>query len=71
MSYIEELGIAAKAAERAICGISQQKKNEALEAIAAALTANTDEIIAENKKDLEAAEASGMSAATCPTVCTL
>ena len=63
MSYIEELGIAAKAAERAICGISQQKKNEALEAIAAALTANTDEIIAENKKDLEAAEASGMSAA--------
>ena len=63
MSYIEELGIAAKAAERAICGISQQKKNEALEAIAAALTANKDEIIAENKKDLEAAEANGMSAA--------
>ena len=63
MSYIEELGIAAKAAERAICGIGQQKKNEALEAVAAALIANTDEIIAENKKDLEAAKASGMSAA--------
>ena len=63
MSYIEELGIAAKAAEQAICGISQQQKNAALEAVAQALLDNAEEIIAENKKDLEAARSNGMSAA--------
>lgn len=52
MSYIEELGIAAKAAEKSICGISQKKKNEALTLIAKKLVENTDTIINENAKDL-------------------
>lgn len=63
MSYIEELGIAAKKAEKAICGISQQKKNAVLEAIAQKLIDNTERIISENAKDLENAVKNEMSVA--------
>lgn len=61
MSYIEELGIAAKKAERAVTGISVQQKNAALKAISDKLLACKELIIKENARDLETAEANGMS----------
>lgn len=61
MSYIEELGIAAKKAERAVTGISVQQKNAALKAISDKLLACKKLIIKENARDLETAEANGMS----------
>ena len=61
MSYIEELGIAAKKAERAVAGISVQQKNAALKAISDKLLACKELIIKENARDLETAEANGMS----------
>ncbi|MGN0597706.1 MAG: glutamate-5-semialdehyde dehydrogenase [Ruminiclostridium sp.] len=63
MSYIEELGIAAKKAERAVSGISVGAKNAALKAIADKLTANKELIIKENARDIETARANGMSEA--------
>lgn len=63
MSYIEELGVSAKKAEASIRGISQQKKNEALTAVASALTENTNSIISANRLDLENAVKNNMSAA--------
>ena len=61
MSYIEELGIAAKKAERAVTGISVQQKNAAIKAISNKLLACKELIIKENARDLETAEANGMS----------
>lgn len=61
MSYIEELGIAAKKAERAVTGISVQQKNAALKAISDKLLANKELIIKENAKDLENAKSNGIS----------
>lgn len=61
MSYIEKLGIAAKKAERAVTGISVQQKNAALKAISDKLLACKELIIKENARDLETAEANGMS----------
>ena len=61
MSYIEELGIAAKKAERAVTGISVQQKNAALKAISDKLLACKELITKENARDLETAEANGMS----------
>lgn len=61
MSYIEELGIAAKKAERAVTGISVQQKNAALKAISDKLLACKELIIKENARDLETAESNGMS----------
>ena len=63
MSYTEELGIKAKAAEAAAAGASTQQKNDALAAIAKALRENTEFIIAENAKDIAAAKANGMTEA--------
>lgn len=61
MSYTEELGIRAKAAESAAASASTLVKNNALAAIAKALIANKELIISENQKDLDAAAANGMS----------
>lgn len=61
MTYIETLGARAKASEKAMRCASAQKKNEALEAIAKALTDNIDRILAANALDLEAAESNGIS----------
>ncbi len=61
MSYMEELGAAAKAAEKNMIKIRQADKNTALKNIAAALTEGTDAILAANAKDLENAEKNGMS----------
>ena len=63
MSYVEELGRKAKAAESFIAAASTMQKNNALSAISKALTENAALIISENSKDLEAATQSGMSAA--------
>lgn len=63
MSYTEELGKRAKAAEAAVAGASTSQKNSALAAISKALIANKELIIAENAKDIAAARANGMSEA--------
>lgn len=63
MTYTETLGINAKKAEASIRGITQQKKNDALTAIAKALTENADKIIAANRLDLENAVKNNMSPA--------
>lgn len=63
MSYTEELGRRAKAAETAAATASTLQKNNALAAISKALTANKELIIAENAKDIAAAKANGMSEA--------
>lgn len=63
MSYTEELGKKAKAAETGISAASTSLKNSALAAISKALLENADEIIAENMKDLQAANENGMSEA--------
>jgi glutamate-5-semialdehyde dehydrogenase len=63
MSYTEELGKRAKAAEAAAAGASTSLKNNALAAISKALLANKDLIIAENAKDIANAKANGMTEA--------
>lgn len=63
MSYTEELGKKAKVAEAGISAASTSLKNSALAAISKALLENADEIIAENMKDLQAANENGMSEA--------
>lgn len=63
MSYVEELGRKAKAAESFIAAASTMQKNNALSAISKALIENAALIISENRKDLEAAAQNGMSAA--------
>ena len=56
MSYTQDLGIKAKAAEPVIAGAGTKQKNEALAAISKALIANTELIIAENDKDIRFAQ---------------
>ena len=63
MSYIDELGAAAKKAETAMSVIGTKQKNDALKAIADKLIENKDTIIKENKRDIENAKANGMSEA--------
>ncbi|MCQ2469662.1 MAG: glutamate-5-semialdehyde dehydrogenase [Ruminococcus sp.] len=62
MSYTEELGIRAKAAETAVSTASTLVKNNALAAVAKALRSNKELIIAENAKDIAAAKENNMSA---------
>jgi len=63
MSYINELGKRAKAAEMSIADASTAKKNKALEEIAIALEENTDLIIKENAADLAKAKENKMPVA--------
>ncbi|MGN0587592.1 MAG: glutamate-5-semialdehyde dehydrogenase [Oscillospiraceae bacterium] len=63
MNYAETLGQRAKAAEKYIANASTMVKNEALGKIAAALRANTDDILAANAADLKNAAENGMSEA--------
>lgn len=62
MTRIEEMGAAAKKAARTL-GTLGHEKTAALKAAAKALNENADEIIRENKKDMEAAEKAGLSTA--------
>lgn len=63
MSYTQELGKRAKAAEAFISSASTMQKNKALAAISKALIENSRLIIAENAKDIAAAKENGMSEA--------
>ena len=63
MSYIEELGTAAKKAETLMTSVSTKQKNDALRAIAESLLQKKDDIIRENKRDIENAKANGMTEA--------
>lgn len=63
MDYLESLGKSSKAAEASIRGISQKKKNEALNEIADSLIKNTDKILEANRLDLEKAEKNNMPSA--------
>ncbi|MBP5379937.1 MAG: glutamate-5-semialdehyde dehydrogenase, partial [Ruminococcus sp.] len=63
MSYTEELGKRAKAAEAVAASASTLLKNKALAAISKALLANKELIIAENAKDIANAKANGMTEA--------
>jgi len=53
MTYIEQLGINAKEAEKTVSGLKTAQKNAALRLISEKLTANAEIIIAENLKDIE------------------
>lgn len=57
---LEQLGIRAKEAAKVLMIASTKEKDNALESIATALVANSDLIIAENKKDLDNAVANDM-----------
>ena len=63
MSYIDELGTAARKAGAAMSLAGMKQKNAALENIAAALEAAKETIIKENKRDIENARVNGMSEA--------
>ncbi|MBO4523897.1 glutamate-5-semialdehyde dehydrogenase [Ruminococcus sp.] len=63
MSYTEELGKRAKAAEAAAAVASTSQKDKALAEISKALLENKELIIAENAKDIAAAKANGMTEA--------
>lgn len=56
---LQEMGKRAKAAAHILANISTAQKNAALLAVADALAANTDAILAANKLDLDAAHANG------------
>ncbi|MBP0970889.1 MAG: aldehyde dehydrogenase family protein, partial [Oscillospiraceae bacterium] len=60
---VQQLGARAKAVAAVLAAASPKQKNDALAAIADALTARTDEIIAANKVDLENAVKNNMSKA--------
>lgn len=62
MTEMEKMGEMAKVAARTLA-TAGAKKNEALEAIAAALQANADKIMAANAEDLENGKKNGLSAA--------
>jgi glutamate-5-semialdehyde dehydrogenase len=62
-TYIEQACRQAKASSRIIANFSTIRKNNLLRAIAASLRNMTDSILAENAKDLEAAERAGMGKA--------
>ncbi len=61
MTVIEQMGAAAKVAARTLA-TAGEKKNDALKAIAAALVAQADSIIAANRIDLENGKQNGLSA---------
>lgn len=63
MSYISELGKRSKTAERTLAAASTALKNHALSLIADELINNSDDIIAANNLDLEAAVKNNMSVA--------
>ena len=61
MSYIDELGTAAKKAEREMIKAGTVQKNAALRAIYDKLLNSKDIIIKENARDIENAKINGMS----------
>lgn len=61
MTVIEEMGAKAKVASRTLSTAGEQKKNDALKAIAKALTDNADKIIQANKIDLDNGKANNLT----------
>src|SRR5665648_441711 len=59
---ITDIGVKAKAAAFEMSKLSADAKNIALCRMANALEVNTEKILAENKKDVEAAKARGLKA---------
>lgn len=62
---VEILGKKARQAEKFLSTVSQNLKNDALLSIADALVKNTEFVLSENKKDVENAQANGISKAMC------
>ena len=60
---VEEICVAAARAARALATLDTAVKDAALEGIAAALEAHTDEILDANRADVEAGRENGLSAA--------
>jgi glutamate-5-semialdehyde dehydrogenase len=63
MSTVEEVAVRAREAARVLALANRATKDTALHAMAAALVARTDEVLAANARDVEAAEESGTPAA--------
>ena len=61
--YVSDKAKKAKAASRALANISTEIKNNALFKMAAGLEKESAKLLAENKKDLDAAEQKGLSKA--------
>jgi glutamate-5-semialdehyde dehydrogenase len=61
--YMQGLGVNAKAAASILKGIESDKKNAALTVIAQRIRDNKEQLIVENKKDLERGRAQGLEAA--------
>ncbi len=59
--YMHDLGRRARAASQVIANADGQTKNRALNAIAAALLDSQSTLVAENKKDMDAGQASNLS----------
>lgn len=62
MTVLEQMGQKAKEAAR-VLSVAGDQKNDALERIAAALLDHSESILLENEKDLEAAQAAGITTA--------
>jgi glutamate-5-semialdehyde dehydrogenase len=62
-TYMQTVGRAARAASRELAAASSAGKNAALLAMAAAIRARQDELLAANSRDLEAARAAGLEPA--------
>ena len=61
--YMTEVGAQARTASRVMAQADTQAKNRALQAIASAILKNSDHLMAENAKDVRAAETNGLDAA--------
>ncbi len=61
--YMQKLGIAARAASRAMAAAETNTKNQALQFIAAAILREKSALLAANKLDMDAAKAAGLDAA--------
>ena len=59
--YMQSLGVRARAASQLIANADGQIKNKALNAIATALLESQPALVAANKKDMEAGQASGLA----------
>ena len=58
---VRQQALAARAASRVLAATSEEERNQALEAIAAALEANRERILAANAEDLKAGEQDGLA----------
>ena len=58
---VRQQALAARAASRVLAATSEEVRNQALEAIAAALEANRERILAANAEDLKAGEQDGLA----------